>query len=112
MMNSHFEDELKQALARVPLPEGFAERVLNQLPAPARKRSQRPAFLVMAAAFVLAAGLTIDWHHQQQERERVQEAQQQLAFALRLTAEKVTVVEAHLIRSAPHLRLRRAKERL
>ena len=111
-MNDHFEDELKQALARVLLPEKFAERVLDRLPASTQKRSRVSAFLAIAAVIALAASLTFNWHRQQEERKRVQRAQQQLVLALRFTAEKLMVVETRLKRSAPRLQIKKEKEQL
>jgi len=109
-MSGHFENELTQALARVSPPGGFAQRVLDRLPGPKQKESRWQALLAIAAAIALAAGLTFRWHYKQKEHERVERAQQELIFALRLTAEKLTVVEAHLKKSAPHLRIKKKEQ--
>lgn len=104
-MAEDVEDELRKALARVPPPEGFAERVLKRLPVAEQRRSRLTPLLAIAAAIVLIAGPALYRHHQEQERERTQKAQQQLAFALRFTAEKLMVVETRLKKSTRHLRI-------
>src|SRR3954463_15623469 len=109
-MNGHFENEIKQALTRVSPPDGFAERVLDRLPAPAPKNSRWRAPLAIAAMIALGASFTFYRHYQQEEREHIQKAQQQLAFALRLTAKKLTVVNARLKKSAPQLQITKEKE--
>ena len=112
MLNGHFENEIKQALTRVSPPDGFAERVLDRLSAPAAKNSRWQVLLAIAAMIVLGVSFMFYWHYQQEEREHIQKAQQQLAFALRLTAKKLTVVDARLKKSAPQLQIKKAKEKL
>ncbi len=111
-MNDDLQKELRQALARVQPPEGFTERVLDRLPALNRKKRGFQMILAIAATTVLAASLTFYRHHQEQERERIGRAQQQLTFALRLTAQKLTLVDARLKKSARQVQTGKGKEQL
>lgn len=83
------EPELKNALRRVPAPEGFAERVLARVKEPHRE-PRRPWWRAVAATFLLAAILGGWGAHQMLERRREGErAREQVLLALRITGEKL-----------------------
>lgn len=84
------EDELKNALSRKEPGEGFDERVL----AAARRRNvvamPRRWMAAAAAVIVLAgAGEAYRWH-------RGQEAKEQVMLAMRITGNKLNLVQARI----------------
>lgn len=48
----------------------------------------------------------------QERQKHAEEVRQQLAFALRLTAEKLNVIDTRLRKSAPELQIGKTKEEL
>jgi hypothetical protein len=107
-MNARLENELREALTRIQPPEGFADRVVANLP----ERRRRPRFyLPVAAAAALA--LVYLGHFEQtrfQTQKRAAEVQQEVAFAFRLTAEKLAVIDQRLKKSAPELQIKEKGE--
>jgi hypothetical protein len=94
-MNDDFERHLRAALSRKEPPPGFAQRVAARVPVPRRFRLEFWAAIAVAALLLLGAlGL-----HRASEQRRADEAKQQLMMALRITAEKLAVVEKILERS-------------
>lgn len=111
-MNDHLENELRAALARIQPSDGFADRVaanLPELPRPARLHSS----LLAAVAAIFALLFVMRFEQVRQERQKhAEEVRQQLAFALRLTAEKLNVIDTRLRKSAPELQIGKTKEEL
>jgi hypothetical protein len=107
-MNARLENELREALARIQPPEGFADRVVARLP----ERRRRPRFyLPVAAAAALALVCFARFEQEQIQTQRsAAEVQQQVAFAFRLTAEKLAVIDEHLKKSAPELQIKEKGE--
>lgn len=87
---NEFDDLLKSALARRDPPAGFADRVLDRLPQPARRGRaplQWPRLLALAASLtVVTVGSVEVYRYQQGLR-----AKHQLMLALEITAEKLDV---------------------
>lgn len=88
------ETDLKDALRRVPAPEGFTGRVLSRV----KNASRRPAVVntswwrAVAATFLLAVIIGSWGTHEMIERRREREGQrasQQVLLALRITGSKV-----------------------
>ncbi|HZP17663.1 MAG TPA: hypothetical protein VFB00_06850 [Terriglobales bacterium] len=109
---SDMERDLREALRRVEPPEGFAGRVLARTAQQARPRPWYATYGAIAAAIVLVCSLFIGQYvrHERQKQEAAQ-AQRQLTFALRLTAEKLAVIHQRLKVSAPVVRVEREQRR-
>src|SRR5438876_8416635 len=88
------ENDLRQALRRVPAPEGFAERVLARVGRPglsqaAGLRPGRPRWRAIAATLLLGAILG-GWGARQTMRRREGErAKEQVLLALRIAGTQV-----------------------
>lgn len=96
------ETELKDALRRVPAPEGFANRVLERVRNEERRSARSPWWRAIAAAVLLAAILGGWGAHEMIERRQEREGQrarEQVLLALRITGEKV----AHAQRGVRHI---------
>ena len=92
------ENELRQALRRVPAPEGFAERVLARVNEP--HRESRPAWWRAVAATLLLGAIFGGWGaHETMRRREGERAREQVLLALRITGEKV----AHAQRGVRHI---------
>ena len=94
----NLDHDLRNALRRVPAPEGFADRVLARV----RNAERRPAaasapwWRAVAATFLLAAILGGWGAHEMIERRREaegQRAREQVLLALRITGEKLANAE-------------------
>ncbi len=106
-MNARLENELREALARIQPPEGFADRVVARLP----ERRRRPRFyLPVAAAAALVLVFFARFEQTRFQTKRAAEVQQEVAFAFRLTAEKLAVIDQHLKKSAPELQIKEEGE--
>lgn len=106
-MSRDLEKDLREALARVQPPKGFADRVAARLP---EQRRRPPLYWFAAVAAGLALVFAAHFGHKQYETSRhAPEIQRQLAFAFQLTAEKLAVIDGRLKRSAPELKIDRAK---
>lgn len=109
-MNGRLGNELREALARMQPPEGFVDRVVANVP---ERRSRTWPYWFMSAAAALALVFLAHFEQEQHEaQKRAVEVQQEVTFAFRLTAEKLTVIDGHLKRSAPELQIDRAKGEL
>ena len=96
------ENELKDALRRVPAPEGFANRVLERVRNDERRPARSPWWRAIAATLLLAAILGGWGAHEMIERRQEREGQrarEQVLLALRITGEKV----AHAQRGVRHI---------
>jgi uncharacterized membrane protein YsdA (DUF1294 family) len=96
------ENELKNALRRVPAPEGFAGRVLARIGNTEWRPARSPWWRAVAATFLLAAILGGWGAHELTERRQEREGQrarEQVLLALRITGEKV----AHAQREVRHI---------
>jgi len=116
-----FEEKLKGELARVPAPEGFADRVMARVAAQnhaeATKRGKVLAFrpgmiprsriwMTVAAAVLIAvatgSGVRVEQHLAQQAAEQRQEhakaelAQQQFALAMQVTSRTLVEVQERI----------------
>jgi len=96
------ETDLKDALRRVPAPEGFANRVLERVRSEERRPTRSPWWRAIAATVLLAAILGGWGAHEMIERRQErkgQRAREQVLLALRITGEKV----AHAQRGVRHI---------
>lgn len=80
------EQQLKQALARIDAPEGFAGRVSG---AARRPVWRNPA--LAAAVMLLAVGGGVAWRQHQGEL-----AKEQVMTAMRITAGKLNQIQSHV----------------
>jgi hypothetical protein len=104
-MSDHFEDQLRQVLRRKEPPPGFADQVMARLPAVQPERRvepvRRPGLMerlgrpfawkwlaAAAACLMMVAGID-----RYQDQRRGIEAREQLLLALRITEQKLAVVE-------------------
>ena len=95
------ERDLKQAMRRVPAPEGFAERVQSVIlseaknlrgrdpSSSARLRTTAPRWRAVAATLLLGTILGSWGVHQTIERRRGERARQQVLLALRIAGTQV-----------------------
>jgi hypothetical protein len=95
------DNELRQAMRRVPAPEGFAERVRNVIlseakdlrgedpSSSARLRMTAPRWRAVAATLLLGTILGSWGVHQTIERRRGERARQQVLLALRIAGTQV-----------------------
>ncbi|MEK6373553.1 MAG: hypothetical protein AABO58_12745 [Acidobacteriota bacterium] len=84
------ETDLKDALRRVPAPEGFANRVMGRVRNADRHPTRSTWWRAIAATLLLATILG-GWEvHRQREGQR---AREQVLLALRITGEKVAHVQ-------------------
>ena len=98
---NELHDELRRALRREDPPAGFADRVMRRLetrqPEP-RIPMVKPSLMRWAAAAMLVAALGggLQYRGVQQERERIrgEAAKEQVMKALRITADKLQVVQS------------------
>jgi hypothetical protein len=93
----NFEDDLTNALARKPAPDGFADRVLSRLDAP---RHRTPMFRRIAAAIVLTAalgGLTAHQIIEHRRNEEGERARRQLMTALHIASAKMRVAQRAVV---------------
>ena len=105
-MNDEFENQLRRALKPVEAPEGFAERLLQKLPAQAPVRSpvvvalpaapertQRrygmPAALAASMVAAVLLGQQLAMHRMEQQEAAGRAASQELLQALRVTSQKL-----------------------
>jgi len=106
-MNDEFENQLRRALRPVEAPEGFAERLLQKLPAqpapqfspvvvplPARpQRTQRryglPAALAASMVAAVLLGQQFAMHRMERQEAAGRAASQELLQALRVTSQKL-----------------------
>ncbi len=109
----NIETQLRAALRRKDAPAGLAGRII----AKAEGRRVRPQFawLAIAAAVLVMAG--IGWQYQQERERRLaaENTAQQLEFALRMVAERLTKVERQVRRPEMrviHLQTNRPQENL
>ena len=100
-MSSSFDGDLRRELARVEPPDGFADRVMANLP----EGHSRRRYWLGAVAAGLGVLFTVGSLEQAHREHRLQaeRTQRQVVFALSLTAEKLDHVNARLQRSAPDL---------
>ncbi len=100
-MNDHLENELREALRKVDAPAGFTERVIarsreeNRTAVFTRPRSRRwtwAAAASMAACLTLSVGL-IQYRGRIEERQRGQEAKQELMQAMRITGSTLRLAQ-------------------
>src|ERR1051325_7356279 len=82
------ENDLRQAMRRVPAPEGFAERVMSRVNAP--RRQSHPARWRAIAATLLLGAIIGSWGvHETLERRRGERARDQVLLALRIAGTQV-----------------------
>ncbi len=91
---SPFEDQLRSALQRKEAPAGFAARVLARVPSRKLFGPRLRWAAVMALGILLIAG-GIEYRERQAEAE-AERATEQVLTALRITAEKLRIVDAKL----------------
>ena len=98
-MNDDFEMQLRAALTRKEPPLGFAGRTMARAVERPPHRANRWVSLALAAALLLSLGVAGVHRARQRQHVRADEAKQQLMLALRITSEKLAVVEKVLERS-------------
>jgi hypothetical protein len=83
------ENDLRDAMRRVPAPEGFAERLLARVKEP--RREARPQWWRAAAAALLLASILGGWGVREavERRREGERAREQVLLALRITGAKV-----------------------
>ena len=87
------ENDLREAMRRVPAPEGFAERVVARVKEP--QRESRPAWWRAAAATFLLAAILGGWGaHETMRRREGERARQQVLLALRIAGTHVARAQA------------------
>ena len=100
MNERDFESQLRVALARQDPSAGFAERVAARARAAAAPRPKRRPWVSLAlAATLLLTFSAVGWQRAREAR-RAEETKQQLMLALRITSQKLAVIERVLERSA------------
>jgi hypothetical protein len=82
------EQQLKQALARQEPPPDFAERVSGRV---RRRASRMPRWMATAAAVLIAAGVSFEYHEHQGRM-----AKEQVMTAMRITAVKLNHIQARM----------------
>ena len=97
-MNDELEMQLRATLARKEPPPGFAGRAMARAEKPPGT-VHRWVSLALAAALLLSFGVAGVHRARQRQQVRGDEAKQQLMLALRITSEKLAVVEKVLERS-------------
>ena len=94
------EDELRNAMRREEPPEGFVERTLARASAPRQNAwigiiARQGLRWALAGALCLVLGVAgMEFRRAQVERARGEEAKAQLMLALRITADKLQLVQA------------------
>ena len=84
----NLDNDLRQAMRRVPAPEGFAERVMARLNEP--RRDSHPARWRAIAATLLLGAIIGGWGvHETLERRRGERARDQVLLALRIAGTQV-----------------------
>ncbi len=89
------ENDLRQALRRVPAPEGFAERVLARVGRPgfspaAGLKSGLPRWRAAVAATLLLGAILGGWGvHETRQRREGERAREQVLLALRIAGTQV-----------------------
>ena len=87
------ENDLREAMRRVPAPEGFAERVLARVKDP--QRESRPVWWRAAAATFLLAAILGGWGaHETMRRREGERAREQVLLALRIAGTQVARAQA------------------
>ncbi len=106
-MSELFDDELRRELSRVDAPPGFTDRVMKRIPASLPESHRfRAAWIPAIAAGVALLVTPLGIERYRHERMiRAERTQQQVVYALQLTAEKLNHVNARLQRSAPEVRI-------
>jgi hypothetical protein len=100
-MSHSFDQDLRRALNRIEPPEGFADRVMANLPhGHGRSRYWLGAVAAGLALLFTAGGLE---QNHREHRVQAERTQRQVVFALSLAAKKLDHVNARLQRSAPDL---------
>ena len=96
----NIEQELQRALRRQQPPAGFTERVLARTePKPAASPtapSPIHKWLAAAAAVALLASGAARYYEQQQAAAEAERVNQEISLALRITSEKLALVQARV----------------
>ena len=96
----NIEQELQRALRRQQPPAGFAERVLARTgPKPAAAHtapSPIHKWLAAAAAVALLASGAARYYEHQQAAAEAERVNQEISLALRITSEKLALVQARV----------------
>ena len=95
------ENDMRDALRRVPAPEGFAERVMARVGKAERAPARAPWWRAVAATFLLTAILGGWGGHELLERRRERQgerAREQVLLALRIAGSKVARAQREVSR--------------
>jgi predicted DNA binding CopG/RHH family protein len=105
-VRDEFEQELKQSLTHVPVPEGFADRVMERVAKKERLRfrvmPQRIFYVWQALAAMLLLSLLFgaaELVHRQQERRQAELVQHQFEVAMRVTGRTLDGVGERISRA-------------
>jgi len=101
-MSREFEEQLRRALCRVDVPEGFAERVLGRVNH--RRSARRIWYSAIAAGMALvlsASGVAVEYRRH--EHQAAEQTKRQVVFAFSLAAQKVRQVNTRLEQSAAEI---------
>ena len=88
------ENDLREAMRRVPAPEGFAERVLARVNSRPAEAGRYTWWRAAAATFLLAAILGGWGAHQTMRRREGERAREQVLLALRIAGTHVARAQA------------------
>jgi len=95
------EEELREALARIEPPGGFAERVLARTHPRVSARPWYARYGAVAAMIAVTCGLAVVGYQRHVDQERARK----LVFALNLTAAKLASIQQRLKTAAPVVRI-------
>ena len=84
---NQLDNDLRQAMRRVPAPEGFAERVLARVNEP--RREPRPVWWRAVAATLLLGAILGGWGAHEMRRREGERAREQVLLALRIAGTHV-----------------------
>jgi len=92
------EEELQKALARREAPDGFAERVMQQIPSRGLHASRRWMAIAAAALISMISAGGYQYDRTQRSKREAEAAKWQLVHALQITSQKLQFVQSKIVR--------------
>jgi hypothetical protein len=92
------EKELQKALTRREPPPGFADRVMERIPAGDRNTSRRWMAVAAAALIAMISAGGYEYDRAQRARREAETAKWQLVQALQITSQKLQLVQNKIVR--------------